>query len=529
MIQSARTGTEMRVSVLTPTTSWALVALSLSMLLSSLATSMANVALPTLARAFSAPFGAVQWVVLAYLVSLTAAIIAAGRLGDVLGRRTLLRAGLAVFTVAALVCGLAPGLWLLVAARAVQGVAAAAMMALPLAFVGEIVPAERTGGAMGLLGTTSAVGTALGPSLGGALIDWLGWQAPFFVQVPLGLITLSLAGWALPAARRSHAVAPSRSSHRRPGRSNEADPDARQTSVWPPEAGHSDVEDDGRLVDVPAPTDRSAERRGGFTGALDVPGTVLLAVALACYSLAVTLGRGHFGVVNGVLGLGAAISVALLVRTERRTTSPLLSPAVFRSPATLASLAANMVVSAVVMATLVVGPFHLSRALGLDTGEVGLVMSFGPLVAALAGVPAGRLVDRIGPNRAVRLGLLAVLGGAAALAAASRALGVPGYVAPVAVLTAGYALFQAANNTAVMRNVAPEARGLVSGTLTLSRNLGLITGASVMGALFLIGAGDVGTAAAEAITAGTRMTFGAASGLLVLVILALEGRTGGAP
>src|SRR5512139_1911984 len=185
-----------------PAVRWALAGLSLSMLLSSLGTSIANVALPTLAQAFSASFQDVQWIVLAYLLAITTLIVGAGRLGDVTGRRRLLLAGLLLFTAASVLCGVAPSLWLLIAARAAQGLGAAAMMALTMAFVGDIVPKARTGSAMGLLGTMSAIGTALGPSLGGALISGLGWRAIFLVNVPLGLLTLVLAYRTLPMDRQ---------------------------------------------------------------------------------------------------------------------------------------------------------------------------------------------------------------------------------------------------------------------------------------------------------------------------------------
>jgi MFS family permease len=124
----------------------------------------------------------VQWVVLAYLLAITTLVVGVGRLGDMLGRRRLLLAGMALFTAASMLCALAPTLWLLIAARAVQGLGAAVMMALTMALVGETVPKARTGSAMGLLGTVSAIGTALGPSLGGALIAAFGWQAIFLVN-----------------------------------------------------------------------------------------------------------------------------------------------------------------------------------------------------------------------------------------------------------------------------------------------------------------------------------------------------------
>src|SRR5712692_10407448 len=170
---------------------WALASLSLSMLMPSLDTSIANVGLPTLAHAFTASFQDVQWIVLAYLLAITALIVSVGRLGDIIGRRRLLLGGISLFTAASLLCGVAPTLWLLITARAAQGLGAAVMMALTVALVGETVPKEKTGSAMGLLGTMSAIGTALGPSLGGVLIAGLGWRAIFLVNVPLGISDVS--------------------------------------------------------------------------------------------------------------------------------------------------------------------------------------------------------------------------------------------------------------------------------------------------------------------------------------------------
>jgi MFS family permease len=146
------------------------------MLMPSLDTSIANAGLPTLAHAFTATLQAVQWIVLAYLLAITTLIVGAGRFGDIIGRRRLLLAGILLFTVASALCGVAPTLWCLIAARAVQGLGAAVMLALTLASVGETVAKEKIGSTMGLLGTMSAIGTTLGPSLGGLLIADPGWR-----------------------------------------------------------------------------------------------------------------------------------------------------------------------------------------------------------------------------------------------------------------------------------------------------------------------------------------------------------------
>jgi MFS family permease len=177
------------------------------------------------------------------------------------------------------------------------------------------------------------------------------------------------------------------------------------------------------------------------------------------------------------------------------------------------------------MATLVVGPFYLSGALGLNAAGVGLVMSAGPIIAALTGAPAGRLVDRFGAHSMGIVGLIAMALGAIILPLLPTSLGMAGYICPLSAITAGYALFQAANNTAVMTDIRPDQRGVISGLLGLSRNLGLITGASAMGAVFALGSAvtDLTTARSDAVVSGMRMTFVVAA---VLVILALAVATG---
>jgi MFS family permease len=200
----------------------------------------------------------------------------------------------------------------------------------------------------------------------------------------------------------------------------------------------------------------------------------------------------------------------------------LIRLALFRDPALSAGLAMSSLVSTVVMATLVVGPFYLSRALGLDAAMVGLVLSVGPAAAALIGVPAGRLADRFGAQRMTIVGLIAMTAGSFALSTMPTTLALTGYMASVVVITVGYALFQTANNTAVMTDVGAEQRGVISGMLNLSRNLGLITGASLMGAVFTLASGtaDITTAHPDTVAAGLRATFAVAA-ILVAAALAV--------
>lgn len=447
----------------------ALAALSIPMLMASLDTSIANTALPTLAHAFGASFAAAQWIVLTYLLAITTLLVSAGRLGDRFGRRRLLLLGVAIFTAASLACGAASDLAVLLVARGAQGLGAALMLALSLALVGDSVPREHSGRAMGLLGTMSAVGTAFGPALGGLLVATLGWRALFLVNVPVGLANLALAARFLPS-------------------------------------------------------DRAEARTAGLPRAgLDPAGTALLAVTLAAYALSMTLERSGAGALRLAL-LGVALAGAsLFAIVESRVSAPLVRVALFRDRGLSAGLVSGALVSTVIMSTLVVGPFHLSRGLGLPAALVGVLLSIGPAVVAASGVPAGRLTDRFGSRRTSATGLAVMLAASAALALLPASLGAAGYVLPIVVLTAGYALFQTANNTAVMTGVNGAERGTVSGLLQLSRNLGLVTGASAMGAVFAFGAGehDVTHALPRAVAAGMHTTFAVAA-VLLLAALAIS-------
>lgn len=226
---------------------------------------------------------------------------------------------------------------------------------------------------MGLLGSMSAIGTALGPSLGGALIAGFGWRSIFLINVPVGILTWVLSRRYLPEDR----------------------PELKTLR-----------------------TD------------LDILGSLWLASSLGAYELAMTLGCGSFGMMNGALKLLAGTGLGLFLRTEAKAASPLIQLKLFRDPVLSASLAMSSLVATVIMATLIVGPFYLSRSLGLETTLVGLVMKAGPLVAALTAMPSGRAVDRFGSQRMTIVGLIAMTAGSLALAILPTTFGIAGYSNP---------------------------------------------------------------------------------------------------
>ncbi|KAA3667249.1 MFS transporter [Pectobacterium carotovorum] len=380
--------------------------LALAILSASLGTSIANIALPTLTAVFSAPFSQVQAVVIAYLAAMALSVVIAGRLGDRYGLKPVFIAGLGLFAIASLLCAIAPQLWQLIAARALQGIGAAFLMTLGMALLRQTAGEKHVGRAMGIVGTVSALGTALGPSVGGFLLAVAGWRSLFWVQIPLVTIVLFMAFTLLPAT-----------------------PVKEKTAL------------SGR--------------------------------------------------------------------------SPL------RNTTLLPNLTINAAVTAVIMTTLIVGPYYLGLGLGLKETLVGLVMAIGPAVATFSGIPSGRLVDTWGFRRALTAGLSLVVTGTFMLAILPNLLGVTGYILAIIVLTPGYQLFQAANNTATLAEVPGNQRGTVSGLLNLSRNIGLIAGASIMGQVFALGVGteDFTHAAPASLANGMQLTFFLA-GAMVLVAIA---------
>ena len=313
----------------------------------------------------------------------------------------------------------------------------------------------------------SAIGTALGPSLGGVLVDALGWQAPFLVLAVAGAIV------SIPALRLPRAA----------------------TNTRP-------------------------------TTGLDLPGALMLSITLTACALAMTGPDNPFSMTRGLLVLLAVTGAGAFVLIERRSAAPVVDLAVFRDLAISRSLFMNLLVSAGMMATLVVGPFYLTYAFDLNGVFVGLVMSVGPATAALAGIPAGWITDRYGSSRTLVIGLSEMIAGFLCLAFLPGFLGVPGYLLSLVLLTPGFQLFLAANNTAVMLSAPGDRRGMISGMLGLSRNLGFMAGTAVMGALFAAVAGtpEIALASPRQVSIAFTVTFVTAAGLMMVALAAAVGR-----
>lgn len=446
----------------TKTSPLALIALAGAILLASLGISITSIALPTLSAVFSAPVAAIQWVVLIYLISVTVTIVLAGRCGDLFGHRFMLITGLIIFAIASMLCAIAPTLGTLIAARAVQGIGGAILMALPMSIIRSIVAKERTGAAMGLLGTMSSIGTALGPSLGGVMIAHFGWRSTFILLAVTSVLVIGFT-----------------------------------------------------LRGIPAVHQNSSKK-----GVLDLSGAALLAVALIFYALATTGSKGGVNLSLAIILPAALTALTLFIIVQTRSKSPLVPVAVLRNPLLGTSLITNMLVTTVMMATLIVGPFFLTFGLHLNATVTGLTMAVGPVAAALSGIPAGRMTDRFGALHIMQGSLISITVALICLAYLPVSFGVAGYIFALILLTPGFQLFLTANNTTIMLTAPEDQRGMLSGLLGLSRNLGFMTGASVMATVFAtaIGPQEITQTSALVIGRAFTITFLVAAGLTLLAL-----------
>lgn len=299
------------------------------------------------------------------------------------------------------------------------------MMAMPLALVRDFVPSSQVGRWMGVLGTMSAIGTASGPAVGGAVMAAFGWRAVYLLQIPLALAALALCLLYIHNVRRTNC------------------------------------------------------HKGS-----DLPGASTLAIFLAALTFFVSDLADGFDLEGAMVVTIAGGACVAFLWIEKRSRSPIIPLGLLRSAHVRVSLAMNAIVSLVIMGILVVGPFFLVDGLELTTAQMGLAMSVGPIASAFSGIPAGRLTERIGADRAVLLGASAMVVATVLMAGLPYVFGLAGFVLAFAMLSPSYQIFLAALNTSVMMQASEQDRGVTSGILNLSRNFGFILGAGAISALF---------------------------------------------
>ncbi len=405
---------------------WGFSAVSVGVFMATLDGSVVNVALPSIRGHFGATIGGVEAVVSVYLLVISAALLAAGRLGDVLGRRRVFTGGMLLFTLGSGLCGVAWSLPALVAARGLQALGAAAMMSMAPAIVTATFPRERRGQALGAVSSVVAAGLTAGAPVGGAILSFTTWHAIFLVNLPVGVAGAVWAWRALP------------------------------------------------------------EEPAGERPPFDVPGAVWLGVALATAIGAVEMaphsGRWAIGLV-----VAAGIASTLLGRAERRSPAPLVDPELLGDRTISLGLLAALLSYAAIFHQMLLSPFFLTDVKGL--GQVGLsaTLTVVPVALMLTSPVAGWFSDRHGPRLPQAAGGLMCAIGLAWLASSDGQTSMLAIVAAFALEGAGMGLFQPPNNSAVMGALRPAKLGSGGGLLATSRNVGMVLGVASGGALFEAG------------------------------------------
>ncbi|MFG3049926.1 MFS transporter [Kitasatospora sp. NPDC048239] len=406
--------------------------------LGQLTASVTALVLPELGRHFGVGFAAVEWVALAYLLVLVALLAPVGRLSDLVGRKTMYLGGFAVFALSSLGAGFAGSLGVLVACRAVQAVGGAMMQANSVALVARGVPGHAMRRALGIQAAAQGLGLALGPSLGGLLVQHASWRWVFWMNVPIGLVGI-LAGWYL----------------------------------------------------LPRSRPDGAPRPEG--GRFDLLGLLLLTGASTALLLALSAASG-LPLPGWAVAVLLAVSVLLalaLVRQERRAARPILAPGLVNTPGVRSGLAVALIGYLLLFCPLVLGPVMLTGS-GVPVALAGLVVTLLPAAFAVAATVGGALLPR-GWSDVARCRVGAALAGAGLLLFAL--LPVTGAVVAAPLLLAGYGLglLLPANNALVMRAIPAECSAVGGGMVNMARSLGTALGTAlpVLG-VHLAGAGAGG-------------------------------------
>lgn len=411
---------------------WVLGTVSIGVFMAVLDANIVNIALPSVMTSFRTDLITVEWVVLAYLLTISVTVLPMGRLSDIVGRKEVYRAGFGVFILGSALCGVAPGVEWLIAARMIQALGASITMANGLAITTAIFPARQRGQALGLNSTTVAVGATLGPTLGGLLVDALGWRSIFYLNLPVGLIGMAMAHLVL----REELV--TTTGHKRPS--------------------------------------------------FDWPGAVTSAVTLGAFILAMSRAEvwGWTALPTLALLSTAIVFFVAFIVVERRSADPMIDLAFFRNRAFAAGVGASFLNFLAMSSNQFLMPFFLQTVQGYQARQAGLMITPVAVMLAVMGPVSGRLSDRFGARAFSSIGLGIVGLALLWLSFIPRDASYVQVLAALAMVGAGIGLFQSPNNSSVLSTVPRASYGTTAAFLNLTRNTGQVTGIAVAGTIVTI-------------------------------------------
>jgi len=402
-----------------------LVAMSLGLAMIFLDSLIVNVALPAIQEGFGVGESGLQWIVTAYSLGMAVAIMTSATLADLYGRRRLFIVGIALFTASSLACGFAPSLMLLTAARAVQGVAAATVAVTSLALVSAAFPEPKEKArAIGIWNAIATCATPVGPTLGGFMVEHLGWRSIFLVNVPIGVLVIALAL---------------------------------------------------RFV---------AESRDNRPRRLDVPGQVLFVVAVGAFAYA-TIEAPHSGWLSGTilaLFVLAAVAAMAFVAVERRSSDPMMDVSLFRNRTYSLAIVTIFALFFVIYGMLPVTTQYFQNVRGYPSEITGLlVMPFSAMLLVVS-LMVGQAVARIGTRIPILAGLSTTIVGLATMAAGLQASTTIVAIG-LALCGAGAAMCVTPVTTVAMSTVDPARAGMAAGIMSAQRAIGSTVGFAILGSV----------------------------------------------
>ncbi len=410
----------------TPQRYGAILTIAISISIAVLDGAIANVALPTIARELHASPAASIWVINAYQLAIIMTLLSFATLGDIYGYRRVYQYGLAVFCVMSLVCALSDNLWMLIGARVLQGLGAAALMSVNTALIRIIYPTRLLGRGMAINTLVVAVSTAAGPTVAAGVLAIASWQWLFAINVPIGLLAFYLGRRFLPVNNQKN----------------------------------------------------SGQRFNWFSAAMNALTFGLVLSALGGFSQRV---NGQWIIAELVL---AAVAGVVFVRHQLSQEWPLLPVDLLRIPLFSLSLCTSICSFCAQMLAMVSLPFYLQSVLGRDEVATGLLLTPWPLATMLLALVAGRLIGRVhaGLLGAVGLGLFAV--GLFSLAWLPSTPGDMAIIWRMMLCGAGFGLFQSPNNHTIITAAPRNRSGGASGMLGTARLFGQTSGAALVALMF---------------------------------------------
>jgi EmrB/QacA subfamily drug resistance transporter len=407
---------------------WTLIAVSVATFMLLLDITVVNVALPSIRDDLGASFTDLQWVVDAYALTLAALVLTAGSLADRLGRRRVFVAGLAIFTAASLLCALAPDPTFLNVARAIQGVGGAIMFAVSLALIAqEFVAGRERGMAMGIYGATIGIAVAIGPLVGGALTDSLGWESIFYLNVPIGIAAIAIS-----------------------------------------------------YLKVRESRDPNATR-------VDWPGVATFSAALFLLVLALVRGNdegwGSTLIVSLLAGAGALLLAFLAI--ERRVAEPMLPLELFKRPAFTGVQLAAFAISGSIFALFLYLTLYLQNYLGLSPFQAGLRYLPITVVSFFAAPIAGALLSRVHARVMLSVGLAGVGVGLLLMSGIDAGSDWTTLLGGFLVAGAAVGLVNPVVADVAVSVVPKERSGMAAGINDTFRQVGVAVGIAVWGAIFV--------------------------------------------